>query len=196
LRGLGQALLAGRPGNPEVGHARVAIGVEQDVAGLDITVNQSGVVRGLERGGGLGRDARRSVRCQSAFAGERSRQVSSLDQLHHHVWRGIRPEVVYRHDVRVRDGCSPSRLDLEALAEPLILAELGAHQLHRDRAVELIVVAAVHGGHAATPDLGTDPIATSDALRNGAHRVLGSMFVVIIGVSGSRVHTNRGTMPS
>ena len=74
--------------------------------------------------------------------------------------------VVDRDDVRVVDRGGQPGLAQEALAEALVLRELGREDLQRDRPFEREVVGAVDDPHPAPADQRLDPVAGELAARS------------------------------
>jgi hypothetical protein len=83
--------------------------------------------------------------------------------------------VVDRDDVRVVDRGGEAGLAQEALAEALVLRELGGEDLQRDRPLEREVVGAEHDSHPAAADEGLQPVAGELAAQTGIgpHRAHG-----------------------
>ena len=146
LRGLGQ--VGGGPGEPEVDHAGVAAGVDDDVLGLEVAVDEIDRVRGRQPAPGLdqaGEDRRGAPRLAQPLA-----QVLALDVLHRHEHVVVEDaDLVDGDDVRVLEpGQGP------ALAQDLLAAALAAvtQDLEGDLAVEVGVVGDEDDAHAAAAE--------------------------------------------
>ena len=107
-------------GEPEVEHLHRAVGLDLDVARLEIAMDDALLVRGFERRRDLARDAQRLVERKS---GRRARtlreqlgQRLAFDQLHHQV---VGPDVVQRADVGMIQRRHRACFPLEALGEAL-----------------------------------------------------------------------------
>ena len=114
--GPGQGLLAaGRAGDPEVGHQRLAVG-EQDVLRLDVPVDDVVAMGVVQRQGRLPDDADRLVHRELDLAGEPVPQALALDERHGvpELTRGF-SRVVHAQDVGVLEPGGELDLPLEAL---------------------------------------------------------------------------------
>jgi hypothetical protein len=150
---LGQARAAFQaPGQPEVADLGRAVGGQQDVARLQIPVDDPARVsrlggpgqRGHQRGGLSGRLGR---------ARQLPGQAASLEKLHGEV----RPALVVAHIVDPHDVLVPQagdHLGLALEARPLVRAGVGAGQEHleRDGAVQAQVPGLVDDAHAAAAE--------------------------------------------
>jgi hypothetical protein len=138
---------------PEVEHFDRSVSGDLDVARLQIAVDDSLVVRGLERRRDLSRQAQRFVerqpRGRTRALGEHLGKRLAFDQFHHQI---IRSDVVQRADVWMIERGDRARFALEALAETLV------GELDGDVASEPGIAGSIHDAHAASPDLGRDLI--------------------------------------
>ena len=133
-----QLRLGDRPGDAEVGDLHLAVAADEDVAGLDVAVDEPGGVGRGERARHGGPDAGDLARRQGAAALEDGREVLPVDQLHDDVRAGrVRAVVVDGHDVRVAQRRGRLGLLAEARREVGIAQVLGAEQLDRHVAAEL-----------------------------------------------------------
>src|SRR5690606_25212381 len=82
-----------------------------------------------------------------------------VEVLHHHVAAAVRqgPDVVDLEDVIVADAPRRAGLTLEANDARLLL-DAGQERLDRDAAIDQLVVALVHGAHAALPEEADDAV--------------------------------------
>ena len=136
-------------GEPEVGQVDVALGVEQDVGGLDVAVDEAARVRGVERGGHRGDDRRRALGLEPALAAQHRAQVLALDVAHDLEQHAVLlARVVDRDDVRMVERRGDLRLRDEAAAEGRVVRQRGRDQLDGDVPVEREVGRPVDDAHA------------------------------------------------
>jgi hypothetical protein len=142
-----------RPGDAEVRQVRVlwaaAPGVHQDVARLDVPVDQAGGVRGVQGGGDRGRERRRAPRRQRAVRADHSlegvaRHEPHRDELHAVGLAGR----VDGDDVRVIDRRHGPGLAHEPHPDRFVARE----QLQRHDPAEALVARLVHRRHPADAD--------------------------------------------
>ncbi len=148
-----------RAGDAEVHDLDVALAVEHDVPGLDVTVHQAHVVRGLQRVQHTDGDPQRLLDRHRAVLADRLvdgvPQALAVDQLHHDVRRAgavlgdVLAAVVDGDDVRVLQPGHRLGLAAEPLLERVVPAQLGVHALQRDLPVQHAVVREVDRGHTA-----------------------------------------------
>ena len=135
--GLGHGLrhrsFPGRGGDPEVGDLDQAIQPDQQVPGLDVPVDQAGLVRGGQSPGRLGDDIHHVPGGQRPVVQDPG-QGQPFHQLHDEVPRFRRPGfpvVEDLGDVRVRQRARMMRLGAEPGQPVLIIGVLRAQQLDR-----------------------------------------------------------------
>jgi hypothetical protein len=160
------ALLLDLLGDAEVGEHRAAGPVlDQDVARLDVAVDDALAVREVERRGDLAADAHHlGERASSLLADDRA-QVRPLDQVHQdeRAELGIDVDVVDAHDVRVLQLGHPQRFLVEAVGEVLLALELALQLFQRVTDVaQPDVLDLVHRTHAADADLAYDAVLAVD----------------------------------
>lgn len=140
------------PGDSEIGDLDLAVGIEQQILGLDVTVDDSTVVGILERladrghhgEGFLGRE---SVRL------ERLSQIDSLHEFHDEVEELFRlAEVMHRDDVGMTESGERLRLAGEAVGETGLGFAVGSKELERDDAVEQSLAGAIDDPHSTDTD--------------------------------------------
>jgi hypothetical protein len=149
----------------EVGHLDAAVGVQQDVLGLDVAVDQPGAVRGSQRGEHRLHDLQRLARTEPAALGEQGAQGASRDVLHRQEHVALAGALVVHGDhARVRQRRSVLGLADEASYELLVAHEVRVHDLQGHRALELGVMADVHRRHAALGDPRLDAVAPVEHL--------------------------------
>src|SRR5207247_519601 len=128
---------------------------QEQVRGLDVAVDEAGVVRVLQPRTGL----------HSEVDDPRDRQAACVCEGHagHVLHDDERTRcfagVVHPHDVRVREPAGETRLAREACAEGLVVGELLGQHLDRDGSPELLIAGEVDGRHAAVTELELDPVA-------------------------------------
>ncbi len=148
--GHGLGRLRERPGNPEVGHLHAAVAGDQDVARLDIAVDEAPFVRGGDRARCLGCDPRRLTRRQRAGPPDDRGQVFAVDELHDDVRADlVGAVVVHGHHAGMVQRRRRLRLLPKAGEEVRVVAVLGPQDLDRHVAFELAVAGSVDGRHPA-----------------------------------------------
>ncbi len=142
-----------RPCDAEVGHLHAALVGHEDVAGLDVPVDEAAVVGVLQRGGDVGGDLEGPLLGQAARP-DGVLQPPALHQLHDDE-RQARPAVhagvEHRDDVRMVEVGRAAALLGEALLEGLVVPEPRQQHLDGDLAVEVGVPGLVDLRHAAAP---------------------------------------------
>ena len=110
------AVLPDAPGQAEVGHVRLPLGIEQDIGRLQVAVQVAVPVRVVDRAC-HGRQEPRGREGIPDQAGDVPREAPAIDPLHGEVEAAPAVDLVDRHDVRVVEV--GRRLGLEE--EPLLL---------------------------------------------------------------------------
>ena len=145
----GRALLRDAEVGQEHALAR-PVAFDQDVAGLDVTVDEAVAVRLVERAGDLRDHGHRVPGVEAALLGQQGAQIGALDEAHRHVQPvALLPGVVDRHHVRMLERGGDPALALEAGAELGVTGDARRDQLQRDPAIERQIGRAVHDAHAA-----------------------------------------------
>jgi hypothetical protein len=143
--------LAGHgPGQTEVGDLDRAVVVDDDVLGLDVTVDQAVGVGLAEGEQHRFEDVERGARGEGPLLAHHLTQGQARNVLHdeeHDVT--VATLVVHGDDVGVRQGCRRARLAVEAGDEALVVDEVLTHDLQRHLATEALVEGQVDGGHSA-----------------------------------------------
>ncbi len=143
-----------RGGDTEVGDLHVAAVGHQDVAELDVAVDETGLMGGRERGGHVGRDLGGPVRLERPGGAQHVGHAAPRHVLHHDVvGPPLLTPVVDAHDVGVVEVGGGLRLSPEALHEVRIVGELGEQDLQRDLAIEELVTGEIDVGHPAAGDV-------------------------------------------
>ena len=148
------------PCQPEVGHVRNAIVVDDDVRGLDVAVQHTLTMRVIER------VANRRHQAQNLLDGQRrgvefSLERASFDVLHDQIRSPIEfVNVEDRDNVRMLQTRDDLRFTLEAGEEVLVFLKGFVQHLDRDSAIQPGVVSLVDGRHPARTHLGDDFVLT------------------------------------
>ena len=157
--------LGDRPGDPEVDDLDPAVGPDQDVARLHVTVDEASGVCGGEGPGDAGPDPRDLARRQRAAPAQDRGEVLPVDQLHDDVRAaGVLAEVVDRDDVGVAERGGRLGLLPEARREVGVAQVLRTEQLERDVATELGIGGAVDGRHPAAAQQLDQAVAATQGL--------------------------------
>ena len=161
-----EALGAGRvAGKSEVTHVRLfAVGGDEHVRRLDVTVDEAERMRGVERVRHRPEQADRKRRIKTAGCRvDELAKVVALDIPHRQIEQpAFSPGGVDRDDVRVVEARRELRLDEKPLAEALVLRELGREDLDGDLAPEVHVLAQIDSPHRTPPHQALDPEAGKD----------------------------------
>ena len=151
--GLRERLHAGRGRDPEVGDLHVPAAVADQVARLDVAMDDAGLVCRVERGGRVVEPAehlRRRARARWTLLEAAAREVLHDDQRA----SVVLVDVEDRDDVGVaREAGGRERLALEPLPQPVVLRVALCQHLDRHVATELLVGGAEDLAHAAAPDV-------------------------------------------
>ena len=132
---------------------------DEHVAGLDISMDHPGPVRGGQCLRNVGCDLRGAVGRDRALVDDLA-QRAPLDVLHHDERRGLfLAPVVHRDDGGVVETGRGLGFEAEAFDKGRVPGELDREDLQRDRPVELGVPSEIHVGHATASDLTDDLVA-------------------------------------
>src|SRR5690606_17187962 len=163
LPGRGQRHLVGDARDAEVGGLHPPVGRDEQVAGLDVAVHQTGGVRGLQRGGRLRDDVEGLVGAQGAVALEDRGERLTGDELHDEVGAAVLLAVVEdAGDALVVDERRVARFGAEALEEPGVPHVLVLEDLDRHRAADDVIRRLPHLAHAADRDPRLQLVATTE----------------------------------
>jgi hypothetical protein len=148
---LRQAGVVGGAGQAEVGQLDPLLdaGLQQDVARLDVAVDQPHGVRRGQAGGDLPADARHLRHLQRPEPVELLLQRLAGDVLHNEVGGRLLLDGVDVHDVLVADGGGGAGLAQEALAGRRGGGQLRGHDLDGDHPVQPLVERLQHDAEAA-----------------------------------------------
>jgi hypothetical protein len=137
-------------------------------------VQQTGVVRHVERGRHLGEDRHRALRRQRPLLLEEVAQVGAGHVLHGDVVQAVRlAGLEHLHDVRMLERARIARLAQEALEQVLVALELLTHDLQDRLLLRPLPGGEVDRGHSTHADQALQPVAgdrgaDADALGHGA----------------------------
>ena len=181
----------GESGDAEVHDLHRAVLTDEDVGGLDVAVDDAGLVGVGQPVQHLQDDRHLAVEGERDPQAQRLEEVLPLEQLHGDVRRavGVVPQVEDEHHVGVHELGHRPRLPLEAVLLLGIGGELPEHDLERDVPVEERVVGVIHHPHGSLAQ-GTHDVVLADALRGvgarGAIRRRCGIFAQGIGSGGPR----------
>ena len=126
------------------------VGVDQDVLGLDVAVDELASVGGGEPAADLDRVGDGLVHGQAALLLDAALQRSALDVLEDDVRATVvLAGVDHADEVGMREPRRRPRLAAEALELVVLLGDLAMKELDRDRAIEDLVERQVDGRHPA-----------------------------------------------
>ena len=137
-----------------------AVAGEEDVGGLDVAVDDAGLV-------GVGQpvqhrhhDRHLALQGEGRGGAHGVEQVVALEELHRDVGRavGVVAEVEDGHHVGVHHARDRARLALEAVLLLGVARDLGQHDLERDVALEERVVGVVDDAHGARAEAAQDVV--------------------------------------
>ena len=121
----------------DLGEVFVSVLVDENhVLGLDVAMNDSGVVRVRKRAQDVPADVQDALPIEACLAIEQIRQEHAVEKLEHHVERAVLElsEVGNVDAVRMVDAADGKRLALEALIDLVDALDLGMKKLQRERA--------------------------------------------------------------
>jgi hypothetical protein len=136
-------------------------GGDEDVAGLDVPVDQPGPVGGVQRVPDLPHQRQRPAHREvPALLEQHALQVAADDVAHRDEQLPVGlAGLEYGDDVRVVQRRGQPGLPDEPLPELLVVRQLRGEQLQGDLAPQPHVLGAVDHRHATAPDQGLDPVA-------------------------------------
>jgi hypothetical protein len=128
--------------------------VEQQVRGLDVTVDQPAGMRVRKRGGDVPAGVGGLRRRQPDALVEHAPEAAAREELEHHERDGVLAPVEDRHHVRVVERGGELGLGAETAEEPGVVGQRPVQNFHRDATAEAHVVGDVHASTAARTDRG------------------------------------------
>ncbi len=141
----------------EIGDAHLPLAVDQDVAWLDVAMDDARLVRCGQGATDLSHVHQRLLRVERTLAGEDGAQALTVHELHGEVTRAIAlPCVVGLDDVGVSEARGGARLAEEALHEDVVVGQVPREDLQRHHAVHGHLARLEHDPHAATADVPED----------------------------------------
>ena len=130
---------------------------EQDVGGLDVTMDQASPMCGVERIAHLGDELDGALRVQPPEDLQQAREVAAVHIPHRQVEQPVGlARSVDRDDVGMLEARDEPRLAQEALAEPLVARQALREDLHGHSPVEREVFGRIHRSHRSAADQATD----------------------------------------
>jgi hypothetical protein len=162
--GLRESRVGRRTRDPEVGDLQRAVGPNEQVVWLDVTMDEARFVRVSEPRASLTPERERTVERQAPATHELGSQSLALDALHHDVGVAglVAAGVENLDDVRVGEARRQPGLAEKALPEGLVAREAHSHDLDRDRAVELLVASQVDARHPAVAEETFEAVTPAD----------------------------------
>ena len=143
----------------EVGDLHAAVRTHEDVRRLHVAVDDPLVVGRGEAGGGLDEDVEAFHQADRAVLVDELIEAVAADVLHREeAVAAVAAHVVDVGEVRVVDSRRRARLLEEAVDAHGDRRLARAQHLHRHRAIQALIVGAVHRAHGALPDLLLDPV--------------------------------------
>ena len=143
--------------------------IDQNVLGLDVTVNHAGAMRGSQTIQRLRDHAQRLTYGECALGVHLMPQIDAMHIFHDQKIKSIElAGVIHLNDVRVGDGRGRIGLAAEPFDELLPMrafGELCVHDLNRHGAPQTLIDGLIHGGHTTLGDIAHDAVASLNHLR-------------------------------
>ena len=150
-------------GDPEVGQQDPAVGGDEDVARLDVAVDEAGVVGGVERRRDARADVDRQLGAQPGLHVEQLAQALAVDELHDDGLAAlVLEDVVDGDDVRVGQPGHGDGLTAETLGDDRVGGQARLEPLEGDLAIERDVGGEPHLGHPALRQSPLEPVAPGE----------------------------------
>ena len=178
----------GDPGDPEVGDPRPVRSVEDDVAGLDVAMDDAAGMGHREAAGHVRGDPHGHPRRERRSVADARREVVPVHELHDEERLvPVRAGAEIPNDRGVVEHGGRVSLAPEPQGEVRIGDDLGPQQLHGHLPAELRVPRPEDGGHAAPPDQLVEAVATGEQVSGFCHAR------TVSGIAASR--HERGPIP-
>ena len=137
---------------------------DENIAGLDVAVDEPGPVRGVQRVGHLAGDPERAFGVERAVAPQHGAEILAFDVGHGQVERPVvLPSVDHVDNVRLVERSCDLRLAQEAAPKTLVIRHVRRQQLEGDPLPGLRVLGNVDGAHRARPDQRANAKARDDS---------------------------------
>jgi hypothetical protein len=150
-------------GEAEVAQIRRAVAVDQDVRGLDVTMDEATGVRLVERLAYLGHEAHSRLGLKRAVALEQLAQVGPLDVAHRQVHPAVGlAEIEDSDDVGMAQAGGDRRLAQKAPPEAIVVRQLVGKHLQRDPLAPLLLLGQVDGATGALANELDDAVTRED----------------------------------
>jgi len=150
-------------GDAEVGEQHPTIRCDQDVAGLDVAVDETGAMGRVERRCDAHADVHGQIRAELLLLVEQLAQALAVDELHHdRLAPTLGDRVVDGDDVRVVQPGDGDGLAAEALGDHGVCRERRLEELDGDGARQQGVGGQPHLGHASLREASLQPVALGE----------------------------------
>ena len=151
---LGQGRAVGHTGNAEVGNLNVSIGMDKDVLGLDVSVNNAVFMGMLQGGQNANGNLRRHNGIQPSFFLNELLQGFALHILHHQVTVvAVHAHIQQVDDIVVGHFAGGFRLPLKTSHKLCVLIKFRPQHFNGHIVAGTHVNGTVNNGHAANADL-------------------------------------------
>ena len=148
-RGTAAVLLFHEAGETEVSEFGLAVGIDENVAGFDVAVDNAAAMSEADRAADFGEHFEGPPWGELSVADELE-DGAAFDEFHHQDAESVGDgEVVHSRDIRVSEAGHGLGFRAEALDGFAVAGGVGRENLDGDRAVETALEACVDGPHAA-----------------------------------------------
>jgi hypothetical protein len=150
-------------GDAEVGEQNTTVGRHEDVAGLDVAVDEAGAMGGVEGGGDARADVDRQLRAEPGLHVEQLTQALAVDELHDDgLPATVGEDVVHGDDVGVGEPSDGNGLAAEAFGDDRVGRQTRLQPLQGDSPVERQIGGEPHLGHPALGQSTLEAIAVGE----------------------------------
>ena len=140
----------GAPGQAKIHQFGLVVGVEEDIAGFDVAVQEIVLEGHVEGGGDLDADVQHFQLRNAGLLLDLGVETAAVRQFHHEIPLPLPlVERVDVNDVRVVERGAGARFAIKIVERLLVAQQLFLHQLHRHHSSQRGVHRAIHGSHAA-----------------------------------------------